>query len=299
MPGHDKLIFPQSRLMPASLMILSHLSVVGLDHRVELVRRDLHQLAADIGELRFHLRAGFGDVLLQKRNDRRRRLGRRENADPGIDLETGHAGLGHGRHIRRIGMALRGQDRDALGLPRLDVGQRGRRRIEKQIDAPGQQIGERQRRSAVRHVQHFRAGDRLERRADDMLAGADAGVGELDRAGIGFGGGDDFLRRLIGQRRRADQRVGKIHDQRDRNQVFQRIVRQILVEAGVEHDVAQAADQQRVTVRFGRDRRLGANDGAAARAIFHNERLLEPPAELIGDEASEDVVAARRPDWAR
>ena len=52
-----------------------------------------------------------------------RRLGRREDADPGIDFESGNAGLRHGRNIRHIGKTLRGQNRNAFGLDPMVVSQ--------------------------------------------------------------------------------------------------------------------------------------------------------------------------------
>src|SRR4029077_4260845 len=41
---------------------------------------------------------------------------------------------------------------------------------------------------------------------------------------------------------------------------------------------------------------LGAHNGSAAGAVLHHEGLVEPPAELVGNQTSQNVVAARRTD---
>ena len=129
-----------------------------------------------------------------------------------------------------------------------------------------------------------------------MLPGADADIREGELAGILFRRLDHLLRRRVRQGFCADQRVGNVEHDRDRDEVVEWIIGQVLVEAGIEYDVAQAADEQRIAVGRRVDGGLGADDGAGAGAVFHHHALPQPLAELVGQQPADDVVAAGRPD---
>src|SRR5262249_16861363 len=78
--------------------ILDHLRPFGelhLDEFVELVRRAGEGFEADSRDTRFHLRIldELSRFAVEQRHDLRRRAGRREQARPGLHLETGHAGF--------------------------------------------------------------------------------------------------------------------------------------------------------------------------------------------------------------
>ena len=57
-----------------------------------------------------------------------------------------------------------------------------------------------------------------------------------------------------------------------------------------------APDQQRVAVRSGLGDVLGGDDGAGARLVLDQHRLAQPLAQLLADQAREDVVAAAGPE---
>src|SRR5262245_12880700 len=64
--------------------------------QLEPVRRELDHVTAILLEARLELRQRLRNLLLQAGDRGRRGLGRSEQSDPGIDLEIGDAGLGHG-----------------------------------------------------------------------------------------------------------------------------------------------------------------------------------------------------------
>ena len=106
-----------------------------------------------------------------------------------------------------------------------------------------------------------------------MLAGSDAGIGELQGAGILLRRRDHVLGCAVGQVLGGDQRVGNVEHERDRHEVVERIVRQLLIEPRIEHDIAQPADEQRVAVGRRIDHGLGPDDGAGAGPILDHRAL--------------------------
>jgi hypothetical protein len=94
----------------------------------------------------------------------------------------------------------------------------------------------------------------------------------------------------------GDQRVGDVEHQRDRNEVGERVIGQLLIEPGVEHDVAQAAHEQGITIGRRIDHRLRADDGPRAGPVLHHDALAQPLRELVREQAADDVVTARWSD---
>ena len=135
--------------MPASRISFVQLSYSDATKAIELVVRQIPHLAAALLEALLELGQRRADIPAQPCDRFRRRLGGRENAEPGIDIETGHARFRHGRHVRRQRTAFRRQHGDALRLPRLHIRQARGDRIEKQVDAARKQIGEGRRRTLV------------------------------------------------------------------------------------------------------------------------------------------------------
>jgi hypothetical protein len=88
----------------------------------------------------------------------------------------------------------------------------------------------------------------------------------------------------------------RVRRRRRRHVVRSSVVNRSTVSAKcyVEDDIAQAADQERIAVGRRRYHRLGADHRAGAGAVLHRDRLSEPPRELIGNDAAEDVIAAGR-----
>ena len=83
------------------------------------------------------------------------------------------------------------------------------------------------------------------------------------------------------------------------HEVFQRIVRQLVVERRVDRMSADIADQKRVAVRLGLLHGTGCDLTTAARAIFHNNRIADVIGDLGGNQASDligDAPGGERQD---
>src|SRR5262245_5940657 len=76
--------------------------------RLEPVWRKLDHVAAVLLEARLELGQRLRDLPLQACDRGWWRFGGGEQSDPGIDLEVGDAGLGHGRHVGHLRAPLRG-----------------------------------------------------------------------------------------------------------------------------------------------------------------------------------------------
>ena len=90
--------------------------VFGGDESVELVVRQVPHLSAALLKTFLEFGQRGADFPAQFCDHVRRRFGGREYPEPGIDIEAGHAGFRHRRHVRRQRAALRRQHRNALRL---------------------------------------------------------------------------------------------------------------------------------------------------------------------------------------
>jgi hypothetical protein len=135
--------------------------------------------------------------------------------------------------------------------------------------------------------------------AEDVLPGAGPRIGQLQPARILLGRRDHIVRRRVGKILVGDQRVGDVEHQRDRNEVGERVIGQLLIEPGVEHDVAQAAHEQGITIGRRIDHRLRADDGPRAGPVLHHDALAQPLRELVREQPPDDVIAARSVRSAR
>jgi hypothetical protein len=130
---------------------------------------------------------------------------------------------------------------------RGDVGQRGRRRVEQEIDAAREHVHIGAADGAIGHLDHRGAGPPHEGGADDLLAAAGAGMGDGELARTLPPVADDLGESLLRQVGARHHHIGKGVDERDRHEIIQRVT-DLLIEREVEDDVAQAADHKRVTV---------------------------------------------------
>jgi hypothetical protein len=132
--------------------------------------------------------------------------------------------------------------------------------------------------------------------ADQKIRGADAGMAEIDLAGVAFGVGDEFLqvfgRKILAQRHDAE---GLCHHSDGRERVgLERQHRIDRVGGGIG---AGVADRDGVAVRLGtrgprqRGRAAGAGD------ILDHDRLPERRTHLLGDGARDHVRGAAGRKW--
>ena len=160
--------------------------------------------------------------------------------------------------------------------------------VEHHLHLAADHVGQRRRRAAVRHVLHLDAGHRHEQLGRQMDGGAVAGGGIADLAGIGFRIGDELGDGLGRHRRVHLHDVRPIRDAGDRRDVVEEVVRQLLVERGVDR-VRRRDDHQRVAVGRRRDDRLRRHIAAGARPVLHDDLLAEPVRQTLRHDARHDV----------
>ena len=142
----------------------------------------------------------------------------------------------------------------------------------------------------VRHVLNVGARLQLEQFAGQMLEAADAGGGVIELAGLRLGVGEQFLRRMHRQFRIDGEHIGAGGEDRDRHEILHRVER-LLVEPRIDR-MRDRDDEERVAVGRGLGGEIGADHAAGAGAIVDEDLLAEVLAELVGDDAADDVVAA-------
>ena len=145
--------------------------------------------------------------------------------------------------------------------------------LEHQIDVAGDQIVDRRRAAAIRHVLDLRAGHELEQLAADMAGRAVARrrVGEL--AGIGLGLGDQFLHRLdVGLRRHREHQM-PVRDQRDRLEVLLDVVGQLRHHVAGDRQRADRPDRRACSRPAPTWRRCPCRGERAARLVLDDDGL--------------------------
>ena len=96
------------------------------------------------------------------------------------------------------------------------------------------------------------------------------------------------------QIRVGDQHQGKAAGERDRDEVFDRIVWQALVDEGVDHRRRHRLEDQRIAVWPRTGDRVGGDRAAGAALVLHHHLLAELVAEMLGGEPRHHVDAAPR-----
>ena len=230
---------------------------------------------------------GFGVELV---DDRLRRRGRREHADPEIVFGVGEAGLHGGRHVRQRRRAGRAADREHRQFPGRDQAARGRQRNEIEIAVAGHDRGEPFRPALVGNVLDVDPGRQPEPFAVEMGGAAGAGGGVVHRARLRLRGIDQILERLV-LVRRHHQHVRQADERRYPGEVARRVITRIRI--GRRHDhVRGGMDQQRVAVGIGLGDGAHADRAAGAEAVLDHDRLAELGRETLGDRAGDDVGPA-------
>jgi hypothetical protein len=114
---------------------------------------------AEVAQAALHVGVGVRLVqhAVQPGDDVRRRAARGHVAEPGLDHDAGHAGLGEGRHVRQGGVALAAGDGDGADLPGADRLDLGRDVLDHHLHLVGEQRLECRRAAAEGHMYHRRA----------------------------------------------------------------------------------------------------------------------------------------------
>ena len=129
-----------------------------------------------------------------------------------------------------------------------------------------------------------------------MLAGADAGRRDRNRAWTSLCGGDDVRQSAMRQILAADHHVAELVDQRDRHEILARIVGELGIQRRIERHVGEPADNQRVAIRLALACRLRADDGAGARLVLDDEGLPHPLRQRVRKLPPDQIVAAAGTD---
>ena len=196
-----------------------------------------------------HAAVQFGDDL-------RRHAGRREQPGPADHDHARIARFGRGRRVGKLLVALAAERGEQIELSRFHEIRHAGRGRERDRNLSAQHVGDRRRLPPVGHVRHLDVGGDRQQHAHQMGHVADAERAVVDLAGIGLGALDEILDRLD-PGRGIDHRAQRVGDGlRDRGEVAQRVVGQLLVDEGVRRHRADRSIDQRVAVGRAPWRRL-------------------------------------------
>ena len=141
-------------------------------------------------------------------------------------------------------------------------------------------------------MQQLDAGEFRRHGQRDVLARALAGRGVGDRLRVGARERDQLLQILVGQILARHERVGPGDRETNGYEILERIVVELGIEPGIERDVGERAEQQRVAV----GRRLGrcfrSDQRAGTDAVLHHQRLSEQGRQPIGQDARHGIEPA-------
>ena len=159
------------------------------------------------------------------------------------------------------------------------------------LHLPPDEIRDRGRSAAIRHMQHVEAGHHLEQFARHMRRGPDAGRRHVDLAGVGLGIGDELGSRPRRHRRVDLQDHGHAEEAGDRCDVIDEIVAELLEQRRIDR-VDRIDEEQGVAVRWRAHDRLGSDIVAAARPVLDDELLAKPLRQPAGKQARRDIGRA-------
>ena len=157
--------------------------------------------------------------------------------------------------------------------------------------AAADRVGDRFRRSLVRHMHHVDARHDLQLLEIEVRAAADPGRGKVQLAGIRFRRGYKVGERLPLGVLAGDQHVRPAAEQREVGEVLQRIVGKARVDARV-GDVRGRVREQRVAIGRRVYDHLRADRAAGTGAVFGDHRLAPDLLQLCRECAADDVGGA-------
>ena len=264
---------------------------LGGDELAEFRRRHLaQQFVAGRIDLLLHLRdrQHRGHFTVQAVDHGLGRTRRSEQAVPVADLETGQHFL-HRGHAGQLRRAL-GRDAQRLQLACADVLEAGGEIDEHHLRLAAEKVGDRLAVGLVRDLHQVGLRHDAERAARD--AGGAVGVRERDLSGMGARIGDQLGHAVDRQRGIDHQHVRHAADDRHRGEVLFTVVRQLLEEVLVGDLRRVGSEQERVPVRRGPGRELGADQAGCARLVVDDDALAETLAERARDHPQDRVRGA-------
>src|SRR5258708_5915914 len=218
------------------------------DMLCEVGRRTNEHRGAEVGKPRLQLCIGEAhiDLLVEPVDDLDGRFPGRADAEPAAYLVARYE-FSHSRDIRQHFRAgARGYGQRAK-FAASDILDRRGQRAEHHLHLPGEQVGQCGRRTAIGYVHHVDAGHYFEQLAGHMRPGAVAGRRHIELAGIRLGIGDEFGDRLRRKRWMHLHAVMLVADARNRRDVTDEIVFELLVERRVDR-VRYVDQKQRIAI---------------------------------------------------
>jgi hypothetical protein len=229
-------------------------------------------------------------LLVEQRNDVRRRAGRNENAFPGLAVETRIASFGNGRHIGQRFRSGLAHGREHADLSAWHQRRRSREPGKSDLRVAGEHRLRCRAGAAVRHMHDVEIERLAETLAEQMRGRSDPG-----------GSVAEFARRRAHQRHQLGHRLcrhffgidrkcsRKARGERDRSQILHRIVGHRLIEQWID-DLIIGVDENGVTVGRGMRGFLGANIAAGADNILDKELLTEMLREPFRQQPGKDIA---------
>src|SRR5215831_17097836 len=285
------------RAFPASVRLnageLDHLGpLLGFvgDQLSKLSRRSGKNRAANIGKSSLQLGIGEADIdfCVQRSDDLRWHVFGCKDARPLACLETGDE-LANGRNIgERLG-AHCGRHRQRTQLTSLEIFDRGRHVRECYLDLSAEQISNCRPRAAIWDVHQIDAGHHLEILANHMGWASSASRTHADLAGIRLCIGDKLGHGVRGKGWVHLHDLGHADRARDRRNVTDKVVTELLIERGIDGGGATDREEGVAVCRCSYDC-LDPNIAAAAWTILNDELLAESLREPLADQSRSDVV---------
>src|ERR1700730_774126 len=235
-------------------------------------------------------------VAIEQFDDRPRRTGRSEQAEPGEGFVVWNARFRDRRLVRKEAPSLAAADGQKFDGAGPNERQR-RRTVHGVVNSPGDEIGHRRRRTAIWNMIGPDAGHRLKQLDRQMIdaAGTERAIGQLARSCAREL--DQIADRGDVERGRGDEQQRRGRNQPDRDEILDRVVRQFWIDRDIGAVGARRAYEQGVPVGSGLRRPGRADRTAGPDHVLANNGLTEAFAELLADGACDDVCAAS--GWER
>ena len=234
------------------------------------------------------------DFLVQLPRDGLGQVGRPDDAVPGQAVETFVAGLLERRHVRQERLAAVAGDGERLERARTQVRHRGCEARKNHLDLSAHGVGKRLADAPIGHGHAGHARCMLELLHHQVVQRANTRRAVVDLARIGLGVGDEFLQRVHRHRARHDQYVGSAAEHCDGREILDGVVAEIAFHGRIRGVRCHVADHQRVAVRLRAGGHLRRDRAARAGLVLDHEGLAHRQAQLVGDDARDQVHAAAR-----